>query len=202
MSVATIPQAAVLPTDYQPRTRRWSRDEYYRAYEIGLFGPTEKLELIRGEIKVKMPQRPRHFSGVRRLERTLSQFEAPAFHLRSQGPISLLNDSEPEPDIVVARGTLETFETHHPTADEVILVVEVSDTTLLYDRTDKAALYAEAGIPEYWILNGAGGYLEVRRDPEEGEYRSLQTLRAGASVSPLFAPETTIEVADLLPLEA
>jgi Uma2 family endonuclease len=81
-------------------------------------------------------------------------------------------------------------------------VGEVSDSTLAYDRSEKARLYAEAQIPEYWILNVVGSYLEVRRDPEDGEYRSLQTLRITASVTPLFAPDTSIAIADLLPQEA
>lgn len=195
----TLATSAILPTEHQTRTRRWTRDEYYRAYTSGLFGPEERLELIRGEIKEKMPQRPRHATGVRKLERALLRFENDAYHVRSQAPITLLNDSEPEPDLVVARGSLETFEERHPLAEELVLVVEVSDTTLTYDRTDKARLYAEAGIAEYWVLNVAGGYLEVRRDPDEGEYHSLQTIRTGDSIAPLFSPDTPLPVADLLP---
>ena len=198
MSTTLIP-TAVLPVELQPRTRRWTRDEYYKAYTSGLFGPDERLELIRGEIKEKMPQRPRHATGVRKLERVLLRFENDAYHVRSQAPITLLNDSEPEPDLVVARGSLETFEERHPIAEELVLVVEVSDTTLTYDRTEKARLYAEAGIVEYWVLNVAGGYLEVRRDPEEGEYHSLQTIRSGGNIAPLFSLETPIRVAEFLP---
>lgn len=197
----TSPPRPAKASDGSPPTRRWTRQEYYRAYEIGLFAPTEKLELIRGEIKEKRPQRPRHFSGVRRLERVLARFEGETFHIRSQGPISLPNDSEPEPDVLVARGTLESFEDHHPTVDEIALVIEVSDTTLAYDRSEKATLYAEAGIAEYWVLNVADGYLEVRREPEDGEYRSLQTIRATGKVAALFAPDASIAVADLLPQE-
>jgi Uma2 family endonuclease len=203
MSVVTTPQTAVLPTDYQPRTRRWSRDEYYRAYEIGLFGPTEKLELIRGEIKEKMPHGPRHASAISLVQDgLLLPARLAGGFVRCQLPITIGDDSAPEPDFAVIHGAVRDYQQAHPWAADTLLVGEVSDSTLAYDRSEKAKLYAEAGIPEYWVLNVVGGYLEVRRDPEDGEYRSLQTFRSSATIAPLFAPDARISVSDLLPQDA
>lgn len=202
MSVATLSQAVVLPTEYQPRTRRWTREEYYRAYDIGLFGPTEKLELIRGEIKEKMPQGSRHASAVTLcFDALYSPAKQHAAFVRCQLPLTFLNDSEPEPDLAVVAGSARDYNANHPLPENVLLVVEVSDTTLLYDRTEKAKLYAEAGIPEYWIINVASGYLEVRRDPDDGEYRSLQTIRSHGTIAPLFSSDTPLSAAELLPTE-
>jgi Uma2 family endonuclease len=203
MSVTTLPQSAVLPTEYQPRTRLWTREEYYRAYDMGLFGPTEKLELIRGEVKEKMPHGPRHASAISLVQDAL-MFPArlAGAYVRCQLPLFVGEASDPEPDFTVIHGTVRDYQSAHPWAADTLLVGEVSDSTLAYDRSEKARLYAEAQIPEYWILNVVGSYLEVRRDPEDGEYRSLQTLRITASVTPLFAPDTSIAIADLLPQEA
>ena len=200
MSATTLIASAVLPTDFQPRNRRWTRNEYYRAYEMGLFGPTEKLELIRGEVKEKMPQGPRHASAISLVqEALLLPARLAGTFVRCQLPIAIGADSDPEPDFAVVHGTVRDYQQAHPWAADTLLVGEVSDSTLAYDRSEKARLYAEAGISEYWLLNVATGYLEVRRDPEEGEYRSLQTLRVNASIAPLFAPDVRIPVADLLP---
>jgi Uma2 family endonuclease len=183
-----------------PPPRRWSRDDYYRAHSLGLFGPEEKLELIRGEIREKMPQGTPHTIATERTERCLLRFEfAGLGTVRSQKPISLPDDSEPEPDVAFARGTLDDYTDNHPEPAEIHLVVEVSDTTLTYDRTDKAALYAEAGITEYWVLDVNARLLEIRRDPLNGEYRSLQTLRDTDTATPIFAPTESIPVGDLLP---
>ena len=185
-----------------PSPRHWTRDEYYRAQSVGLFGPTEKLELIRGEIVEKRPQGTPHVTATERTERRFLALEfAGLGTVRSQKPITLPDDSEPEPDVVFARGTLDDYSERHPGPEDLLLVIEVSDSTLVYDRTDKARLYAEASISEYWVLNVSERLLEVRRDPQGGEYRRLQTVREGETVSPRFAPTENLAVSDFLPRE-
>jgi Uma2 family endonuclease len=183
-----------------PLRRLWSRSDYHRAHALGLFDPSERLELIRGEIIEKMLQGTPHATATERTERCFLRLEFQGLGtVRSQKPVTLPDDSEPEPDLVFARGTLDDYTSHHPGPEEILLVIEVSDTTLLFDRTDKANLYAEAGVAEYWVLNVNDRLLEIRRDPVRGEYRTLQTVLDTGSISPLLAPGETLLVADLLP---
>lgn len=195
-------QTLTAVVEIAPRVRRWTREEYYRAHALGLFGPEEKLELIRGEIVEKMPQGTPHATATSLAFDALYDIAraADAF-VRCQMPVSLLGDSDPEPDLAVARGRANDYRERHPGPTDLLLVVEVSDSTLIYDRTDKARLYAEAGIAEYWVLSVTERLLEVRRDPQGGEYRSLQTVREGETVSPLFATTESLAVADLLPID-
>lgn len=171
---------------------------------MGLFHPNERLELIEGEIikKVSPQSRPHAFAIARTAEIMRNTFNR-AFHIREEKPIVLNDMTEPEPDIVVVRGTLLATP-DHPTPANAVLVIEVSLSTLTFDRTEKAASYARSGIEDYWVLNLRARQLEVRRDPgpmNDGEhgYRFLQIVLENGAVSPLAAPEATIRVADLLP---
>ena len=182
------------------RRRRWTRDEYYRAAELGLLRPEERLELLDGEIVEKMTENAPHSSGIRR---TRTQAEVafagvPCF-LSEQHPVTLPDDSEPEPDLAVVVGRIENFDNRHPGPADLLLVLEVANTTLGYDRGPKAAAYAAAGIREYWILNLIDRRLEVHRDPSNGAYQVITLLGETQSVSPLVAPQATLRVADLLP---
>jgi Uma2 family endonuclease len=180
-------------------TRRWTIDDYHRAIEAGVFGPEERLELIDGQIIVKSPQLGPHASGCSLVVEALRAVFGTGWLIREQKPLTLGQDSEPEPDVAVVRGAIRDFVQGHPTS--AALVVEVADTTLRLDRRDKAALYARAGIAEYWILNLPNRRLEVRRDPDPatGEYRQLSTYHEDAVVAPLAAPGAAIAVRDLLP---
>jgi len=185
------------------RPRRWTREEYYRALEIGLFGPEERLELLNGEILEKVTENAPHSSAVRRTRRRLiSAFVSITCFLSEQHPISLPDNSEPEPDLAVVIGAEEEFDNRHPAAADVLLVVEVSNTTLTFDRGPKAAAYAAAGIRDYWVLNLNERRLEVHRDPRNGAYQSITPLNENEAVSPLNAPQAFIRVADLLPSPA
>jgi Uma2 family endonuclease len=125
------------------------------------------------------------------------------FHIREEKPIVLNDLSEPEPDVTVVRGTLRQTP-KHPTPANVVLVLEVSESTLAFDRGEKAAVYAESGIADYWLLNLRKRQLEVRRDPgllANGEvgYRTLLIVPEAGEMTPLACPEIAIRVADLLP---
>jgi len=174
---------------------------------VGLFGPEERLELIYGKVFKKVTQKPPHATGVTKTVRALARLFGPDADVRAQVPLFLTDDSEPEPDVLVVRGGPDDFADEHPRAPDVLLLVEVSDTTLGYDRGVKAAVYAEAGIADYWILNLRRRQLEVRRDPGPlppgGRYafgyRSMTTHDETDEVAPLAAPQSSIRVADLLP---
>jgi Uma2 family endonuclease len=183
-----------------PTTRRWTRAEYARLIDDGYFQPDERAELIDGEILVMTPQKSRHSTGVRLAQRYLERTFGPAVEVRPQLPFAIEPDSEPEPDIVVVAGSIRDYVTKHP--DKALLIVEVSDSTLPFDRRVKGPLYARAHVPEYWIVNLVENLVEVYREPIETAtgwtYRLVQQRRAGETITPLHAAEA-VAVADLLP---
>lgn len=189
------------PSAAEPRSRRWTREEYYRMGDMGLFHG-QRVELIEGEIMVFSPQNWPHTSTVARVDESLHRVLETGFWVRIQFPLNL-STSDPEPDVSVVAGKLDDYSDHPTTA---VLIVEVSDSTLAFDRTRKASLYARAGIADYWIVNLVDHQLEVRRDPRPDPsqhyghgYASVTTLFPPAVVSPLAAPQVSLAVAEILP---
>lgn len=188
-----------------PHRRRWTREEFERAGRSGVFGPEERLELIDGEIVAKMtPQGSEHAVAIQAVEEALRGAFGAGCSVRVQLPIVLTEASEPEPDLAVVEGNFRDYRQAHPTT--ALLVVEVSDSTLRYDRTVKASLYARAGIPEYWILNLIDRVLEVHRDPGpmaeqplEHAYQTIHCRREGETVRAARFPDVEMTVASLLP---
>ena len=186
------------------RTRRflWTVDNYHRAIDAGLFDENRRVELINGEIISKMSQNPPHVRSLARassaIVRVLVLVDC---YLRAQAPVTLRPKSEPEPDICIAKGNGDEYANRHPSPDEILLLVEVSDTTLRYDQTEKSRIYARAGIAEYWILNLNARTLEVYRNPQNGAYPTPTIYDETMSLLPLAAPPSAspITVADLLP---
>nr|WP_304187421.1 Uma2 family endonuclease [Rhodothermus marinus]MBO2490676.1 Uma2 family endonuclease [Rhodothermus marinus] len=181
------------------QTYRWTREAFEKLAEVGLIEPDARLELIDGEILQKMsPQSSRHATAVLLVAEALrSVFASPAYTVRVQLPLALGPYSEPEPDVAVVEGTPRRYREAHPST--AVLVVEVADASLAFDRTRKAALYARAGIPDYWIVNLLDGVLEVHRQPEGDAYRERLVLPSQERVRPLARPEVEIAVAELLP---
>src|SRR5438093_5108616 len=187
-----------------PRTRRWTRVEYERLVELGVFQPGERLELMDGVLVVREPQGSRHAGTIRRVLAALRTALGSDWQIDSQLPIALDADSEPEPDIAVVPRDPGAYLDAHPS--RAVLIVEVAETSYRLDREYKASLYARASIPEYWIIDLAHEAVEVHREPEASaealygwRYRSVIALRPPATVTPLAAPGGPISVADLLP---
>jgi Uma2 family endonuclease len=200
MSQTVIKLPPPKPRDTGVRPRRWTRKEYYQAAECGLFKPGERLELLDGEILQKMsPQKPPHATAIADTARALEQAFGSGYYARQQLPLILTARSEPEPDIVVVPGTPRDYLTGHPTAAQARLVVEVADTTLRLDRKRKLEAYARSGILEYWIENLPGRQLEVYRDPSGSRYQSITVYSEQEAIVPLAAPQSLVQVADLLP---
>lgn len=205
MGVSTLARDAAGPhAGRAPEIRRWSREEFERAGEVGLFGPTERLELIDGEVVRKMsPQGSAHANSIARLEAGLRPRVGPGRLIRIQLPLALGDDSEPEPDIAIVDGTLDDYDRAHPVSAR--LVVEAADTSLQFDRTVKASLYARAEIPEYWIVNLFDRVLERFREPAAmaeqpfgHHYRSITRHTEDDAVAPLLGCEALV-VRDFLP---
>jgi len=186
------------------RTKRWTRLEYERLIDLGAFGPEDRLELLGGQLVVREPQGHLHSTGIRLVARALRTAFGPSWNIDAQLPVSLDEESEPEPDVAVVAGGPRDYVASHPTRP--VLVVEVALANLALDRGEKASLYARSGLADYWIVNLVDNVLEVYRLPEADpdspygwRYQSAVTLRTGDRVSPLSAPSAVILVADLLP---
>jgi Uma2 family endonuclease len=177
--------------------KRWTREDYERLAESGFFHPDERVELIDGIIYEMSPQTSWHSSTIRAAQEVLQRVFRDGFDLRVQMPLALDSQSQPEPDLAVVPGQWRDYLRAHPTT--AVLIVEVSDSSLGLDRETKRMLYAETGIPEYWILDTKGKQLEVFRSPHDGDYRSRKVLGSGDTIAPLAASAASIPVTDLLP---
>ncbi len=176
---------------------RWTRREYEHMVSSGVFHPTNRLELIDGEIYNMSPQSSRHATAIRLVEEALRRAYGSGFDVRVQLPMALDTSSEPEPDVAVVEGGPRDYLDAHPTT--ALLTVEVSDTSLAFDRTTKQAAYARNGVPEYWIVNLIDGVVEVYRQPDGSEYREVSELTPADRISPLAQPDRSIAARDLLP---
>lgn len=178
---------------------RLSLEEYDRMIEAGVFaGKTRRrLELIHGELREMSPIGAEHEVLVDVLnEWGVRNVPPEAAWVRIQNSIGLPGlGSAPEPDIAwVAR---KDYSAQRPQAADVLLIIEVAESSLAYDRGEKAELYASAGISDYWVVNIPEACVEVYREPEEGRYRSLQTRKSGSTLAPLRFPELHLEVGRL-----
>lgn len=180
---------------------RWTREQYYRLIEAGFFDDG-RVELLEGLIWDMAGQLTLHTTGVRLTQLALEDAFRGTFEVRVQMSITLPDGTEPEPDVAVASGMPLDYLEHHPGPEELLLVAEVSDSTLVKDRGPKLASYARAWIAEYWITNLVNRQLEVYRQPSPaGFYTDFHVYLPGQSVAPFRLPEKPISVADLVPPE-
>ena len=178
------------------QTRRWTRFEFERLVDLGVFRPGERLELLDGRLVVGEPQGVSHATGIRMAEEALRAAFGAGWEVRGQMPVALDAYSEPEPDVAVVRGSFRDYRHEHPSRP--VLVVEVAESSLRLDRR-KGRLYARAGVPEFWLVNLIDGVLEVHRRPTHSRYSEVRRLGGTELVSPLHAPDASIVVAELLP---
>ena len=174
---------------------KWSVDDYHRMVEAGILCD-RRVELLAGDIVEMSPETPRHYNTAKRGSKYLADLLAGSAEVRFNGPITLL-DSEPEPDIAIVRPPESTYDDRHPGPDDIFWIVEVSKTSLKKDLDTKAAIYANAKLPEYWVLNLFAKKLIVLRDPQNGQYTIEQTIEVG-TVAPLAFPNIQISVERLL----
>ena len=181
-----------------PTVHRFTRDEYYRMAEAGLF-QHERVELLDGEIITMSPKLARHAFAVNQLMYELIAKLGPTAVVRVQDPIVLNNWSEPEPDIAVCVPVPDKYKGAHAKAHQVLLVIEVAESSLVYDRTRKSRAYAASGIPEYWIMNLIDQRVEILTDPDK-KTRSYRQQRYASTGDVLSLPGgAAIAVDDIWP---
>jgi len=183
--------------------RRWNRAEYDRLVDLGVFD-NEPLELIGGQLIVAEPKGEYHSSAVNAVEYAVRAVLPAGWIVRTQAPVSLDDESSPELDVVVVPGRPADYRHAHPARPP--LAIEVSDSSLAFDRQQKGSLFARAGLEDYWIVNLVDRVLEVHRDPAADvsavfgwRYRSVVVLRPGAVVVPLAFPDVSLALSDFLP---
>lgn len=191
-------------TTYHTRTRRWTRAEYDSLIRLGILQPGEAIELIGGELMVAEPQGAAHYTAIQKTARALGAAFGTGWTVRTQGPIGLDEESEPEPDVAVVLGSVDDYRDAHPTRPA--LTVEVAESSLGTDRERKGSLYARAGLAEYWVLNLENRVLEIYREPMPDpsapfgwRYARCDVADASTHVSPIATPGSSIPVATLLP---
>jgi Uma2 family endonuclease len=182
----------------QLSTRRFTVDEYEAMGRAGILAEDERVELIEGQIVAMSPVGSLHQARVDRLAALFFAAVGALAQVRTQGPVRANQYSEPQPDLVLLRSRPDFYETGPPTPAEVLLLIEVSDTTLEQDRRIKVPLYARSGIPEVWLEEIAEDAIRVFREPAAEGYAVAFTTRRGDHLSPLAFPDLSIPVADLL----
>ena len=168
--------------------------------DAGILDEDSRVELIEGEIIEMSPINPPHAGTVAKLTELFLVRLAGKAIVTSQNPFTIGDLSEPQPDVILARYQADYYSRAHPTPQDILLVVEVSQATLRYDRGRKVRLYGAAGVPEYWIVNLVDNTLEVYRQPAADGYSLLQKFKPGDAVAPLAFPDVTLDVAAILPL--
>lgn len=179
----------------EPRAHRLTVDDYYRMAEVGLLAPDARVELIEGEIIDMPPIGAPHGAIVDTLNAWIVPAAIGLAHVRIQGAIRLGRRSEPQPDVTVLKRREDKYARSQPTATDVLLAIEVSDTTLRYDLERKGPLYARHGIPEYWVVDVAARRVHVFRAPRGGTFAEASVVESGVLQVPALGIE--LEVAAL-----
>jgi Uma2 family endonuclease len=179
-------------------TYRWTVEEYEELGRAGFFQGDKRVELFNGEIITMSPIGYRHATAVRLLNSFFAEHARRRFQVDPQNPFDLDDKSQPQPDITLLDPAVSKAR-RHPKPADLFLVIEVSDSTVAYDREDKGPAYARNGVREYWLLNLEANVLEVFREPGAEGYRETRVFRADDTIAPLAFPDLALRVGDFLP---
>lgn len=180
-----------------PKPYRLTVQDYYRMGEAGIFEPDERVELIAGEIIAMAPIGSLHAAWVNQLVRLLVQQTRDEITVHIQNPVRLGEDTEPEPDLALLRPREKPYSQGHPTAKDVLLIVEIAESSLAYDRDRKMPLYAWYGIPEAWLIDLNSSQLTIYLEPSQDGYRKILRPARSERVSPAFSREIKIDFGSL-----
>ncbi len=202
-ATATAPPAAAPAFSEHPTLYRLTVDQYHRMIENGILGENDPVELLEGYMVTKMPRSPEHDFALSAVTTRMHRLVPPAFTVRGQCAATI-QESEPEPDMMIARGDETLFRHRHPGPADTAIVIEVSASSLSRDRGDKARIYARAGIPVYWVVNVVDKQIEVFTLPsgpaEVPAFAKQEVFAAGTSVPVVLDGVTvgTIAVSDVM----
>jgi Uma2 family endonuclease len=188
---------AVMQEDWITR-HRITVDEYYRMVEVGLLAPDARVELIEGEIIDMAPIGNLHGGTARQIGELLSQAVGSQAIVSLELPVRLSKASEPQPDISVLKRRTDYYKSAHPTAEDTLLVIEISKTTLRYDREIKVPLYARHGIPEVWVVDLKGSQILFFRTPTAGAYADVSSTKTPGVVTLSALPDVTLDLSAVL----
>jgi Uma2 family endonuclease len=189
-----------MPADVEVRPRRFTVEEYHRMAEVGILHEDDRVELIEGAIVQMTAIGRQHAACVGELNNRLVPALAGRALVWPQNPISLPGDTEPQPDIVLLRPRADRYAADDARPDDVLLVIEVADSSVRYDRLVKRPLYARAGIPEVWIVDLPGQAVEVCRQPGPTGYASVERVGREGTVAPQAFPDVRLAVVEILAL--
>ena len=178
--------------------KRFTVDEYYTMLETGILHEGDRVELIDGEILQMSSMGARHAATVYRIDVTLKQACGKRALVRSQLPFHVNDFSEPEPDIAVVRYRADSYGSAHPEPADILFLIEITDTTLQFDQNVKLPIYAEASIPEVWIVDLNSEVVSVYREPDRSKYRLRTDLVRDDTASPLAFPDLSLDVSQIL----
>jgi Uma2 family endonuclease len=181
-----------------PRKHLTNLDEWRRLGEANIFPPDSRLELIEGEILEMAPIGFNHAGHLKRINSLFTRLVPASIIASVQDPLQLGDLSEPEPDFMLLKPNPDFYSSRHPVASDVLLLIEVADSSLAFDQNQKQRLYAQHRIPEYWLQNLNDHCLEVYRRPHGELYEEKTTLRAGDSISLSQLPDITVQLSDTL----
>ena len=189
---------AIMAVEVATARRRFTREEYHRMGEVGILKPTDRVELIRGEIVEMSPIGHRHAAFVDNLAQLLFARIAGRAIVSVQNPVVVADDSEPQPDLKILRRRAVPYKEREASAADVLLLIEVAATSLAYDTSTKLRLYAETGIPEYWVVDCVAESVAVYRAPDAGGYRDvIRVTDASATISPQAFPDVTLTLGEI-----
>lgn len=178
--------------------RRFTREEYHRMGEVGILTRHDRVELIRGEIVTMTPAGRRHRAFVDNLNQLLAVRLGDRAITSVQNPLVLGDDTEPEPDLKILRRRSLPYKEREAHADDVLLLIEVADTSLAYDRSTKLELYAQSRIPEYWVVDCAAESIEIHRAPDGDRYRDVaRVVDPAVTVSLQAFPDVTLALGEI-----
>jgi Uma2 family endonuclease len=177
---------------------RFTAEDYHRMAEAGILGEDDRVELIEGQIVEMPPIGSPHSGTVTFLTGRLSRALGDRGIVSVQNPIRLSDISEPQPDVAILHPRRDFYRSSHPRPEDVLLLIEVAETSVDFDRSVKLPLYARVGIPEYWLVDLERGVLEVYRSPQEDRYAGVQELAARARVAPASLPDVELDVGEIL----
>ncbi|WP_066381173.1 MULTISPECIES: Uma2 family endonuclease [unclassified Anabaena] len=181
--------------------RKFTVEQYHKMVESGILTEDERVELIRGEIIEMSPIGTKHAACVNRLINLLAQLLGKRVIVSAQNPVTLNNNSEPQPDVVLLKPRDDFYATAHPQPQDIFLLIEVADSTVLYDREEKIPLYAEANIIEVCLVDINAQVVEVYQQPTATGYQNIKTFSGGQILSIPGFPDVNISVNEIFGIE-